>query len=68
MLANISGVHLLLVVAVVVLLFGATKLPLMARSLGQSVKILKTELAPEREPGAASVSTPAEVPVPSTVS
>ena len=59
MLANISGVHLLLVVAVVVLLFGATKLPLMARSLGQSVKILKTELAPEREHVATAVEVPA---------
>ncbi|MDF1477977.1 twin-arginine translocase TatA/TatE family subunit [Leifsonia sp. H3M29-4] len=44
MFANMSGWHLLIVVAVIVLLFGATKLPQLARSLGQSTRILRTEL------------------------
>jgi sec-independent protein translocase protein TatA len=43
-LANLSGFHLLIVVGVVVLLFGASKLPLLAKNLGQSAKILKSEM------------------------
>ncbi|TPW76217.1 twin-arginine translocase TatA/TatE family subunit [Schumannella soli] len=39
-----TGWHLLLVLAVIVLIFGATKLPALARSVGQSAKILKSEL------------------------
>lgn len=46
MLANLTGWHLLIVLGVVILLFGATKLPALARSLGQSVRILRTEVAP----------------------
>jgi sec-independent protein translocase protein TatA len=42
--ANLSGFHLLIVVGVVVLLFGAAKLPLLAKNLGQSAKILKSEI------------------------
>ncbi len=38
-----SGWHLLLVLAVVVLLFGASRLPGLARGLGESVRILRTE-------------------------
>ncbi|MFT6534318.1 MAG: sec-independent protein translocase protein TatA, partial [Alpinimonas sp.] len=36
-----TGWHLLIIIAVVVLLFGAPKLPGMARSLGQSMRIFK---------------------------
>jgi len=42
-----TGWHLLLVLAVIVLIFGATKLPALARSVGQSAKILKSELKDE---------------------
>ncbi|MGH3719518.1 MAG: Sec-independent protein translocase subunit TatA [Pseudonocardiaceae bacterium] len=45
--------HLLIVVAVFVLLFGANKLPQMARSVGQSLRIFKAEtraLSGEKEP------------------
>lgn len=38
-----SGWHLLLILAVVVLLFGAAKLPALAKSVGQSVRILRSE-------------------------
>ena len=41
---NITGWHLLIVLAVVLLLFGATKLPALARSVGQSMKIFRTEI------------------------
>jgi sec-independent protein translocase protein TatA len=39
-----SGWHLLIVVAVVVLLFGATRLPALAKGVGQSIKIFKGEI------------------------
>jgi sec-independent protein translocase protein TatA len=38
-----SGWHLLLILAVVLLLFGAAKLPGLAKSVGESVRILRTE-------------------------
>ena len=46
--------HLLIVVAVFILLFGANKLPQMARSVGQSMRIFKAEtraLSGEKDPG-----------------
>ncbi|MDH6239434.1 Sec-independent protein translocase subunit TatA [Aurantimicrobium minutum] len=44
MLGNLSGWHLLIIIAVVLLLFGAPKLPGLARSLGQSIRIFKSEV------------------------
>ena len=41
---NITGFHLLIVVAVVLVLFGASKLPIFAKGLGQSIKIFKKEM------------------------
>ncbi len=35
MFANLTGWHALLILAVIVLLFGATKMPALARSVGQ---------------------------------
>ena len=46
MLSNLTGWHFIIILFVVLLLFGAPKLPALARSMGQSMKILKTELAP----------------------
>lgn len=57
MLAGLTGVHLIVIVAAVVLLFGATKLPIFAKSLGQTVKIFRSELTPKAEP--ALVTEPA---------
>ncbi len=45
MIGNLSGVHLIAILAVVLLLFGAPKLPALARSLGQSMRILKQEVS-----------------------
>lgn len=39
-----TGWHALILLAVIVLLFGATKLPALARSVGQSMKIFKNEM------------------------
>jgi sec-independent protein translocase protein TatA len=39
-----TGWHALIILLVILLLFGAPKLPALARSLGQSMKILKSEV------------------------
>lgn len=44
MFANLTGWHALIILAVVLLIFGAAKLPALARSVGQSVKILQKEV------------------------
>ncbi|MEN0102870.1 MAG: twin-arginine translocase TatA/TatE family subunit [Curtobacterium sp.] len=44
MLGNLTGVHLLIILGIVVLLFGATKLPALAKGLGQSINIFKKEM------------------------
>ncbi|MDM4764013.1 twin-arginine translocase TatA/TatE family subunit [Galbitalea sp. SE-J8] len=36
--------HLLAILAIVILLFGATRLPALARSVGQSMKIFREEV------------------------
>ena len=58
MFANLNGWHALIVVVVILLLFGAPKIPALARSLGQSMRILKTEIRDEGKP-----STDSSVPV-----
>ncbi|WP_297081348.1 twin-arginine translocase TatA/TatE family subunit [uncultured Demequina sp.] len=45
MLQNLTGWHAILILVVVLLVFGASKLPALAKSVGQSVKILKDEVA-----------------------
>ncbi|MCL2514912.1 MAG: twin-arginine translocase TatA/TatE family subunit [Microbacteriaceae bacterium] len=39
-----SGWHLIIVLLIVVLLFGATRLPVFAKSLGQSMNIFRKEM------------------------
>ena len=68
MLAGLTGFHLLIIVAVIVMIFGATKLPIFAKSLGQSVKIMRGELQSMQEPEAktehSAEAEPVTVPVP----
>ncbi|MFJ4998233.1 twin-arginine translocase TatA/TatE family subunit [Microbacterium sp. NPDC088619] len=45
MLQNLTGWHALIILAIVVLIFGAAKLPALARSVGQSMRILRSEVA-----------------------
>ena len=45
MLGNLNGWHLVIILFVILLLFGAPKLPGLARSLGQSMKIFKKEIS-----------------------
>lgn len=44
MLGNLTGWHLLVVLAVILLLFGAAKLPALAKSMGQSARVFKSEM------------------------
>lgn len=45
MLQNLTGWHALIVLTIVLLIFGASKLPALASSVGQSLRILKAEAA-----------------------
>ncbi|WP_210481616.1 twin-arginine translocase TatA/TatE family subunit [Naasia sp. SYSU D00948] len=59
-----TGWHLIAVLAIVLLLFGAPKLPALARSIGQSMKIFKQEIKTDkadtdtREPEALRAEAP----------
>lgn len=44
MLGNLQGWHLIIILVVVLLLFGAPKLPGLARSIGQSMRIFRSEV------------------------
>ena len=57
MFGNLSGPTLLVILFIVLLLFGAPKLPALARSLGQSMRILKKEVSSD-ESKAEDSSTP----------
>ncbi|MBN9215289.1 MAG: hypothetical protein ABS62_02120 [Microbacterium sp. SCN 70-200] len=59
MLQNLTGWHAVIILAIVVLIFGATKLPALARSLGQSVRILKDEAADPAKPETTAASADA---------
>ncbi|MEJ3404113.1 twin-arginine translocase TatA/TatE family subunit [Rathayibacter sp. YIM 133350] len=50
MFSNLTGWHFLIILVVILLLFGAPKLPALARSLGQSMKILKAEVRSDDKP------------------
>jgi len=44
MFGNLTGWHFLIIALVILLLFGATKLPALAKGVGQSMKIFKNEM------------------------
>jgi sec-independent protein translocase protein TatA len=52
MFANLTGWHMIAILAVVLLLFGAPKLPALARSMGQSMRIFKGEVDGMKKDGA----------------
>ncbi|MER7559739.1 twin-arginine translocase TatA/TatE family subunit [Nocardioides sp. NPDC126508] len=65
MLQNLTGWHALVILAIVLLVFGSAKLPALARSVGQSVRILKDETHDGAT--AASTATVTAEPQPATV-
>jgi len=59
-LQNLTGWHALIVLAVILLFFGAAKLPSLARSVGQSARILKDEVSGDADTRAVTrADTPA---------
>jgi sec-independent protein translocase protein TatA len=52
MLGNLNGWHLVIILAIVLLLFGAPKLPALARSVGQSMRIFRGEVKTLKEESA----------------
>ncbi len=53
--------HLIIIVGVVVVLFGAKRLPGSARSLGQSMRIFRTEMAQAKQDPSATATAPVAV-------
>lgn len=49
MIRNLSAWHIIVLVLVVLLLFGANRLPGLAKSVGQSMKIFKSEVKDLRD-------------------
>jgi sec-independent protein translocase protein TatA len=69
MLGNLTGWHFLIILVIILLLFGAPKLPGLARSLGQSAKIFKSEMKPEdKDKGADTATDSAADPIDTAVS
>lgn len=66
MLGNISGPTLIVILFIILLLFGAPKLPALARSLGQSMKILKKEVttSDDEKAGGADAAGEGSAPAP----
>lgn len=56
MLHGLTGWHLLIVLAVIVLLFGAAKLPALAQSVGTSARLFKGELKAMKDDDAAPLA------------
>lgn len=54
MLGNLNGWHLVILLVVILLLFGAAKLPALAKSMGQSARVFKGEMKAMREEDASS--------------
>ncbi|MEI7031879.1 Sec-independent protein translocase subunit TatA [Streptomyces pratensis] len=68
MIGNLKPLEIVLIIAVILLLFGAKKLPDMARSLGKSARILKSEAKAMKKDDSATetVEDPATTTQPST--
>ncbi|MBP2215067.1 Sec-independent protein translocase subunit TatA [Arthrobacter sp. CAN_C5] len=48
---RLEGWHLIIIIVIAVLLFGAPKLPGLARSVGQSLRIFKSEMKQMKDDG-----------------
>jgi sec-independent protein translocase protein TatA len=63
-----DGPGIWIVLVVVLLLFGATRLPALARSIGQSTKIFRNEMKSDQiDPDASAAATPQASAAPMTV-
>ena len=63
MLHNLTGWHFIVLLVVIILLFGAAKLPALAKSMGQSARVFKGEMRAmkddEEAPAGGGATTPA---------
>lgn len=59
----LSPMHWLIIIGVLVVLFGAKKLPDAARGLGQSMRIIRAELAAPQERAGGGEAAPGPAPV-----
>ncbi|MWC00368.1 twin-arginine translocase TatA/TatE family subunit [Agromyces seonyuensis] len=66
MLQNLGGWHLVILLVIVLVVFGAAKLPALAKSIGQSARVLKGEMRGLREDDAAATTPAATAPATST--
>ena len=57
MFQNLTGWHFLVVLLVILLLFGAAKLPALAKSVGQSARVFKGEMKAMKEEDAPAGDT-----------
>ncbi|MER6954633.1 Sec-independent protein translocase subunit TatA [Streptomyces sp. NPDC001858] len=64
MFGRLGAPEIILILVVIILLFGAKKLPDMARSLGKSARILKSEAKAMKDEGSNNAATPAGPPTP----
>jgi sec-independent protein translocase protein TatA len=68
MLRGLEGWHIVIIVGIVVLLFGSRKLPDAARSMGQSLRIFKSEMkAAAKDDSSAADAQPAAAAQPQAV-
>lgn len=59
MFGNLNGWHLIILLVVILLLFGAAKLPALAKSMGQSARVFKGEMKAMKEEEKAAQGTAA---------
>lgn len=59
MLGNLTGWHLIALLAIILLLFGAAKLPALAKSLGQSARVFRGEMKEMKKDSADETAAPA---------
>lgn len=57
MFQGLTGWHFLIILAVILLLFGAAKLPALARSMGQSARVFKGEMKAMKDDDAPAAGT-----------
>ncbi|MEZ2391567.1 Sec-independent protein translocase subunit TatA [bacterium RCC_150] len=57
---RLEGWHIVIIVVLALVLFAAPKLPAMARSLGQSMRIFKSEVREMKKDGATDASDSSE--------
>lgn len=63
---GIQGWQWLLILAVILLLFGAAKLPALAKSMGQSARVFKGEMKAMKEEDNAAGTTSSEASAPAS--